>query len=173
MDWEQLDQALVRFAPVLVHYDRPDPHFALAVGIRQGWMITIDPSRGAELLSKDEFLKRWSGAVLLVAAKDRTVDTVERSKEHEVRLGVDYSGAFSGASVSGQLVPALEYTWREEWSTTVTWPWKGRYIVDDKGNDKFQLKSGNPSFSVERQSHSNAGRSSLSVGWEYPSIDDL
>jgi uncharacterized protein len=65
MTWAQLEAALIRYAPILVHYEHPDRHFALALNARNGWIITLDPALGCELQSRDQFMERWSGAVLL------------------------------------------------------------------------------------------------------------
>jgi predicted double-glycine peptidase len=78
MSWEQLAIALNGFAPILVHYDRPDRHFALALRARYGWIITLDPAMGCELQSRDQFMERWSGAALVVAS------SVERRNEARI-----------------------------------------------------------------------------------------
>jgi uncharacterized protein len=79
MSWEQLETALARFAPVIVHYDYPDRHFALAIRAKDGWIITLDPASGSELLRRDQFVRRWSGAVLLASSSS--------SKRNEALLG--------------------------------------------------------------------------------------
>jgi uncharacterized protein len=68
MNWPQLEAALGSYAPILLHYARPDRHFALALFARDGWIITLDPAMGCELQSRDQFLERWSGAALLVSS---------------------------------------------------------------------------------------------------------
>jgi uncharacterized protein len=70
MSWGQLEAALARFAPVIVHYEYPDRHFALAVHAADGWIITLDPASGSELLRREQFLRRWSGAVLLAFSSE-------------------------------------------------------------------------------------------------------
>lgn len=71
MSWEQLALALEGFAPIVIHYDRPDRHFALALRASDGWIITLDPAMGCELQGREQFLERWSGAALVVAAPSR------------------------------------------------------------------------------------------------------
>ncbi len=55
------------FAPIIVHYDRPEAHWALLVHAEKGFVVVSDPARGTELLSMAKFSERWSGAALLSA----------------------------------------------------------------------------------------------------------
>jgi len=72
MDLGQLARALdAGFAPLVAHYGRPEGHFALllgraAAGGGSGFLCLADPARGLEALSEEDFLGRWSGALLLV-----------------------------------------------------------------------------------------------------------
>jgi uncharacterized protein len=72
MTWAQLEAALERYAPIIVHYSRPDSHFALAAYASGDWIVILDPASGCELLSRDQFASRWSGAALLVASAAST-----------------------------------------------------------------------------------------------------
>jgi Predicted double-glycine peptidase len=74
MSYPQLAAALEKYAPILVHYDRPDKHFALAMGAKGDWIITLDPALGCELQTRGQFLERWSGAALLVDSKKASRD---------------------------------------------------------------------------------------------------
>jgi ABC-type bacteriocin/lantibiotic exporters, contain an N-terminal double-glycine peptidase domain len=74
MNWDQLADALERFAPIVIHYARPDRHFALALHARDGWVITLDPALGCEILSREQFLYRWSGAALIAFSNERPRD---------------------------------------------------------------------------------------------------
>lgn len=65
MSISQLKQYITKFSPIIVHYDRPEKHFALLLGIYNNSIIVSDPSRGLELLSEKLFLGRYSGQVLL------------------------------------------------------------------------------------------------------------
>lgn len=71
MDDAQLERALeLGFAPIVVRYDRPSPHFALLLGSGSGpfgeFFAMADPARGIEALSRSDFDARWCGAALLV-----------------------------------------------------------------------------------------------------------
>jgi len=72
MDGPQLGAALAAgYAPIVVHYRKPLPHFALLLAAIRPWegaalMILADPARGLEVLPAAEFASRWSGAVALV-----------------------------------------------------------------------------------------------------------
>lgn len=85
MNWEQLGAALARYAPVIVHYSRPDRHFALALEADAEWIILLDPALGCELLSRRQFLERWSGVVLL--AHSATARRDEAALAEALRAG--------------------------------------------------------------------------------------
>jgi len=80
MDPAQLGAALATgFAPVVVHYRKPAPHFALllaAIRPREGaaLMVMADPARGLEALPASEFERRWSGAAVLVPREAASVE---------------------------------------------------------------------------------------------------
>ncbi|MEI8093443.1 MAG: cysteine peptidase family C39 domain-containing protein [Spirochaetales bacterium] len=67
MDYAHLSQVVPLHAPVLVHYDRPQKHFALVLGVQGTRVVTADPSRGLEVLDRQQFEARWSGVALFVA----------------------------------------------------------------------------------------------------------
>jgi uncharacterized protein len=85
MNWEQLGSALERYAPIVIHYARPDRHFALALHSKGGWIITLDPALGCEILSREQFMERWSGAALLAHSDKASRDDalVARAKVTE------------------------------------------------------------------------------------------
>ncbi|HOX92622.1 MAG TPA: cysteine peptidase family C39 domain-containing protein, partial [Spirochaetales bacterium] len=68
------------YAPIVVHYEKPEKHFALLLGFNNGRAIMIDPARGMESLSKDVFLERYSGLALILASTVKQKD-VEAIKE--------------------------------------------------------------------------------------------
>lgn len=72
MGYEDLLGALVLYPPLLVHYDRPQGHFALLLGLALGgdFLVLADPSTGLEVLGRADFLRRWSGYVLLLDKRD-------------------------------------------------------------------------------------------------------
>jgi hypothetical protein len=72
LDWDGLEDILGKgYAPLVVHYDRPDPHFALLLGISQGIAVLADPARGLETLGRADFEKRYSGVALALASRSR------------------------------------------------------------------------------------------------------
>lgn len=64
--FDRLPGLLAVSAPLLVHYDRPQGHFALVLSAGPDGVVTADPARGLELLTRGQFLSRWSGIVLEV-----------------------------------------------------------------------------------------------------------
>jgi len=74
MDYAQLCAALSAYAPLLVHFSLPDGHFALALAQGGGGIIVSDPAEGTIVLTKEEFLSRWSGKVLVAAIPSRKAD---------------------------------------------------------------------------------------------------
>lgn len=70
LDWEGLADLVSKgYAPLVVHYDKPEKHFALLLGFKDGRAITIDPARGLESLSREAFEERYSGAAMALASK--------------------------------------------------------------------------------------------------------
>ena len=75
-DWDSLVQMVERgFAPLVVHYDRPVRHFALLLGFVGQSVILADPASGLEVLSREQFLARYSGAAMAVASRQQSVNT--------------------------------------------------------------------------------------------------
>jgi predicted double-glycine peptidase len=76
MDWETLEDSLAKgYAPILIHYENPDPHFALLLHLEADFGFVADPARGFVVVDKREFLKNYSGNVLLTASREATKDT--------------------------------------------------------------------------------------------------
>mgnify|MGYP006298408561 CR=1 FL=1 len=99
MEFEELMQAITRFSPILIHYTKPNKHYALllgaagtgmiaentaptsngqtekTVGESTQYVITADPGRGREIMTPKHFNERWSGTLLLVGSRSRTVNT--------------------------------------------------------------------------------------------------
>ena len=63
-----------KYFPIIVHYSKPDEHFALVLGIRDNNIITADPARGVEILTEEQFLYRWSNIVLLSTSRERLLN---------------------------------------------------------------------------------------------------
>jgi ABC-type bacteriocin/lantibiotic exporter with double-glycine peptidase domain len=70
LDWDGLvGMAAKGYAPIVVHYDEPEKHFALLLGFKDGRAITVDPARGLESLSREAFEERYSGAAMALASR--------------------------------------------------------------------------------------------------------
>lgn len=77
MDWDQLVNNLAQgFGPIIVHYNRPLPHFALLLHIEDDYAFVADPARGYEAIDRKTFLQRYSGNVLLAASRVHQKDEV-------------------------------------------------------------------------------------------------
>ena len=74
LDFGGVGAAAERFGPVVVRYDRPDPHFSLLLATSRGYAIVADPAQGIEVIPEQDFMRRWSGAALLVSAFHRRPD---------------------------------------------------------------------------------------------------
>jgi ABC-type bacteriocin/lantibiotic exporter with double-glycine peptidase domain len=70
MNWDELIDTLGQgFAPIIIHYDRPEQHFALLLHIEGENAIVADPAKGLEFINKEQFTKKFSGNVLLAASR--------------------------------------------------------------------------------------------------------
>jgi len=87
LDWDGLIQVIGKgFAPLIVHYEFPEKHFALLLGFRDGRAITVDPARGMESLSREQFLARYSGVAMAAGGKQKAVN------EKTIAAAMDYAG---------------------------------------------------------------------------------
>jgi uncharacterized protein len=59
--------------PVLVHLYSPQDHFALFVGSARRGLMLFDPASGNHYMKAEVFLRRWSGAALVVNAPGEQV----------------------------------------------------------------------------------------------------
>jgi predicted double-glycine peptidase len=76
MDWETLEDTLNKgYAPILIHYEKPDPHFALMLYNENGYAFVADPARGFGLMDKCWFMKNYSENALLTASQVVVKDT--------------------------------------------------------------------------------------------------
>jgi ABC-type bacteriocin/lantibiotic exporter with double-glycine peptidase domain len=76
MDWETLEDSLSKgFAPILIHYEKPDPHFALLIHQEGEYGFVGDPARGFVVVNKREFMKNYSGNALLTASREAVKNT--------------------------------------------------------------------------------------------------
>lgn len=70
LDWDGLvGMAAKGYAPIVVHYDEPEKHFALLLGFEDGRAVTVDPARGLESLSREAFEARYSGTAMALASR--------------------------------------------------------------------------------------------------------
>jgi len=74
MEYSQLAGLDKKYFPIIVHYDKPEGHFALVIGIEEDSVITADPARGLETLSCEQFLSRWSNIMLLSASAEKEMN---------------------------------------------------------------------------------------------------
>lgn len=88
LDWDRLEDILARgYVPVVVHYDRPDPHFALLLGITGEVAILADPARGLETLGRAGFEKRYSGVAMALDSRSRQRDPLLLEEAIQVATG--------------------------------------------------------------------------------------
>ena len=75
MTFDELKENLPNFGVALIHYDKPQTHFLLLTGmLNDDSAVVMDSVRGMEILSREEFCRRWSGTVLLTASKEKQMD---------------------------------------------------------------------------------------------------
>lgn len=55
--------------PVIAHYREPLAHFAVVVAVEDDVVLVSDPASGCVTMAVDDFVRRWSGAVLVVRPK--------------------------------------------------------------------------------------------------------
>jgi len=82
MTFDQLEKAVAGYAPVIVHYDKPEGHFALVLAVRDGSVLTADPAEGTISKGQATFESLWSGNVMLAALPGRAVnlELIEEAK---------------------------------------------------------------------------------------------
>ncbi len=75
LDWDGLHAVVGKgYAPIVVHYDRPEKHFALLLGFNGDRAVTVDPARGMESMSRETFENRYSGMAMLAASAAMAAD---------------------------------------------------------------------------------------------------
>lgn len=77
MSFDQLEQAAAAYAPMIIHYDKPEGHFALLISARDGELVIGDPAEGTILRGREYFESRWSGAVLAAVKPDGALNEKE------------------------------------------------------------------------------------------------
>lgn len=74
MGFEGLVKAGAAYAPLILHYDRPQGHFVVLVGALADGVVVADPASGLLFLPRKDFEARWSGAVLFARLPGREPD---------------------------------------------------------------------------------------------------
>ncbi len=64
MEYGQLLKAIRSISPLILHYEKPDGHFALLLSANENWLIIADPAEGGICIGRQILENRWSGAVL-------------------------------------------------------------------------------------------------------------
>jgi predicted double-glycine peptidase len=88
MDWATLLDTLKKgYAPILVHYEKPLPHFALLLGIENNYALVADPAYGIHLVSFPLFVHNYSGNALLTGSRSVTKNTgyIQEVASYETR----------------------------------------------------------------------------------------
>ncbi len=70
MDIENLRKAVNLYAPIIVHYDRPKPHFAFILFMDDKKIVIADPALGINVDSINTFKNKWSKTALLIKIPD-------------------------------------------------------------------------------------------------------
>lgn len=104
MNFGQLEKAVAKYAPIIVHYDRPEGHFALVLAVRDGSVLTADPAEGTISREQAAFESLWSGNVMLAALPGRAVNVelIEEAKRSVWGRGeLLERAALAGTGVAG------------------------------------------------------------------------
>jgi predicted double-glycine peptidase len=57
------------YAPILIHYEEPRPHFALLLGMGNNHVLVADPAFGIQWVNRVRFNRNYSGNALLAASR--------------------------------------------------------------------------------------------------------
>ncbi|QEJ99076.1 hypothetical protein FUT83_12765 [Treponema phagedenis] len=74
IDMDNLIKAVQYYAPVIVHYDKPELHFAFILQADKDYVIVADPVLGLEMQTAKDFQKKWSKTVLLVKIPEQILN---------------------------------------------------------------------------------------------------
>jgi predicted double-glycine peptidase len=76
MNWQELSDSLAKgYAPIIVHYGEPNPHFALLLHIEGEYAFVADPAQGFGLAHKKIFTGKYSGNAMLTASRSAVKNT--------------------------------------------------------------------------------------------------
>lgn len=74
-DWMQIRDMISKgYAPLVAHYVNPSKHFVLILGFDGDAIISADPAAGLVRLSRSQFEDRYSGAVMALASREKSVN---------------------------------------------------------------------------------------------------
>lgn len=88
MDWDILADTLQKgYAPVMVHYDEPQPHFALLLDMAGTHALVADPAFGIQWVNSFRFKRNYSGNALLAASRSLSKKTeyIKDVIDHETK----------------------------------------------------------------------------------------
>lgn len=155
LDPSALDEALDKgWSPLILHYDRPFPHWALLLGRdRQGYELG-DPARGLEVLGRGELEERYSGAAILVdpgslspGTRERVDDAWLRARRRFSLLAENLDQGQAGREGTAEMGAALEIGEGEEGPP---WSVEGRLRLSNAEGVTLEFRlaakdsSGNP-----------------------------
>jgi predicted double-glycine peptidase len=99
MSYEQLEKAVGKYPPIIVHFDRTGGHFALILATRGGELLLADPAEGTSWKERRRFESEWSGKALAAVFPGGAVDSVL------------LANAFSQAHGRGDLLDRAALAW--------------------------------------------------------------
>ncbi len=117
MSYDQLEKAVAKYAPIIVHYDKPEGHFALVLAIRGDAVLTADPAEGTISRERASFESRWSGKVLVAALPGKESRRGFSRRSEIIGLGAGRAAGKGGSRGSRSL--AMVKTMKRTISTVV------------------------------------------------------
>ena len=81
LDPQKIAGTLGRISPIILHYDKPRPHFALGLNADSGLVAVADPESGLAAMPESELAARSSGYALLPLLKTRGLAAPGRREE--------------------------------------------------------------------------------------------
>ena len=83
IDMDNLIKAVQYYAPVIVHYDKPELHFAFILQADEDYVIVADPVLGLEMQTAKDFQKKWSKLEKAIANTIQKYTVLERIAERK------------------------------------------------------------------------------------------
>lgn len=106
MRFDDLPRALGLSGAMVAHLEAPVPHYLLLLAAAGDSVVAADPAEGLRVLSRKEFVSRWSGAVLVpaLAGLMHAAGSAPRVAD-SVRLALERAGTLVGLA-GGRAEPA-------------------------------------------------------------------